>query len=535
MPPPPLLPSRSLKRGYDYIVVGSGSGGAAVTRRLVDAGADVLLIEAGPAGIGVADIDDPARWTALIRSGFDWGYDYAPSPLVDGRTIGIPRGRVLGGSSATNAMLWYRGHPADYDAWEAVGAIGWSFADVLPYFRGCEDWQGGENAWRGAGGPLRIERDPDPHPVPLALVEGARELGVPAVDDANGADNEGAGLADFNISGGSRFSSARGYLWPVFERENLTVAVNSPAVELGIDGRRCIGVKYLHEGTLVETRAAEGVVLALGAIGTPRLLMLSGIGDPADLGSLGIATRHALPGVGRNLQDHPLVQAINFRAKRPLGPVRGNGGGTMVNWKTQAGLAQANAHAFPVQGPSATAEAAAAHDLSGDVFAIGAGLMRSRSRGHLRLLGAEPDAPMEIQPNFLAEPEDVADLIDAVDFVMALTGTAAFRDWFAGHAAPARRLDRRETVAFIRSACSTFFHACGTCRMGEDELAVVDSRLALRGIDGLHVADASVIPVIPTCNTHAPATMIGERAADFLLEPARNLHVGRRTRTEELP
>ena len=195
----------------------------------------------------------------------------------------------------------------------------------------------------------------------------------------------------------------------------------------------------------------------------------------------------------------------------------------MVNWKTSAGLSQPNIHAFPVQGRSATAEVAKTYDLSGDVFAIGCGLMRSRSRGYLRLLGAQPNSPLEIQPNFLLEAQDLDDLVDAVDTVMRMATTKAFTDWFDGYAAPEKRLNRTETVQFIRTACSTFFHACGTARMGDDEMSVVDSRLAVHGIEGLRIADASVIPIIPSCNTHAPVTMIGERAADFVLQSARNL------------
>jgi choline dehydrogenase len=195
----------------------------------------------------------------------------------------------------------------------------------------------------------------------------------------------------------------------------------------------------------------------------------------------------------------------------------------MVNWKTSPTLSQPNVHAFPVQGRSATAEIAKTYDLSGDVFAVGCGLMRSRSRGYLRLLGAKPNSPIEIQPNFLLEAQDVDDLADAVDTVMRLATTKAFADWFDGYAAPEKRLNRTETVQFIRTACSTFFHACGTARMGDDEMSVVDNRLAVHGIERLRIADASVIPIIPSCNTHAPVTMIGERAADFVLQSARNL------------
>jgi choline dehydrogenase-like flavoprotein len=526
----PTIPARQRKAAYDFIVVGAGSGGAAVTRRLVDAGADVLLIEAGPPGIGIEQIDDPSQWVSLGRSVYDWGYDYAPTPHVDGRTIGIPRGKVLGGSSAINAMMWYRGHPADYYAWAASGAKGWAFRDVLPYFRRCEDWEGGASEWRGAGGPLRIERSRALHPIAAALIDGAAELGIPVIDDPNGATNEGAAPSNFNICAGKRFSSARGYLWPVLNRDNLTVMPNSLVTRLGFEGARCVLVRHLVDGQEVETRATVEIILALGAINTPRLLMLSGIGDPAELTRLGVAVRAALPGVGQNLQDHPLVRAINFRAKRRLGFVSDNGGGSMINWKTRSGLAQPNVHAFPVQGRSATAEVGSRYDLNGDVFAIGTGLMRSRSRGYLRLLGTEPGSPIEIQPNFLSEPEDLSDLVDAVGVVMELGTSRAYDDWFAGHAAPERKLNRTEAVSFIRTACSTFFHTCGTARMGNDDMSVVNERLAVRGIEGLRIADASVIPIIPSCNTHAPVTVIGERAADFILNSDKRLAEARTER-----
>jgi len=519
-PPRVAIPRRPLRPAYDYIVLGAGSGGAAVARRLTEAGAELLLIEAGPPGIGIAEIDDPSQWVPLGRSRYDWGYDYAPTPLVNGRVIGIPRGKVLGGSSAINAMMWYRGHQRDYDAWDEAGAAGWSFKDVLPYFRRCEDWQFGASEWRGAGGPLRIERSPALHPLAAALITGAAELGIPVIDDPNGADNEGAAPSNFNIHQGRRFSAAQGYLWPILRRENLTVLTESLVIGLGFEQQCCVSVRHLVDGQPVETRADAEIIVALGAIDTPRLLMRSGIGDPVELARLGIAVTAALPGVGQNLQDHPLVRAINCRAKQPLGPLRDNGGGSMVNWKTRANLAQPNVHAFPVQGRSATAEIAGGFDLSGDVFAIGCGLMRSRSRGYLRLLGAAPDSAIEIQPNFLSEAADVEDLVDAVTAMMELLAGRSHADWFNGFIAPEKRLTRAGMVHFIRTACSTFFHSCGTAKMGQDELAVVDARLRVRGIEGLRIADASVIPIIPSCNTHAPVTMIGERAADFILDEA---------------
>lgn len=515
------IPTRALEKAYDYIVVGAGSGGCPVVRRLIDrSDARVLLVEAGPAGTGVAEIDDPTAWVGLGRAAYDWGYDYAPTPRVNGRVIGIPRGRVLGGSSATNAMMWYRGHPSDYDAWRDAGAAGWDFESCLPYFRRAEDWQGGETHFRGAGGPLRIAPSPDLHPVAAAMIEGAVELGIPRIEDPNGETNEGAAPANFNIVDGKRWSSVTGYLLPVADNPRLTILTGSLAISLVLEGTRCVGLRHLVEGDVVETRASSGVVLALGAFDTPRLLMLSGIGDPHELKRLGIRPVLALSGVGRNLQDHPLVQAVVFRARSALGSTRDNGGGSMLNWKSRPDLSKPDIHAFPVQGNSAEPAIRARYDTSGEVFSLGAGVMHSRSVGHVRLLSAEPGGPLEIQPNYLADPADRAAIKIAVTAMLDLAATKAFAEIAEGLVAPDRRISGAELEDFIRDGCSTFFHPVGTCRMGSDEDAVTDSRLRVRGIEGLTISDASVIPIIPTCNTHAPVTMIGERAADFLLEAA---------------
>lgn len=511
------LPARTLEKAYDYVVVGAGSGGLPVVRRLIErTDATVLLVEAGEAGFGIAEIDDPGEWVPLGRSRFDWGYDYAPSPLVNNRTIGIPRGKVLGGSSAINALMWYRGNPLDYDAWADAGCDGWGWSSVLPYFKRAEDWEGGDTPFRGVGGPLRITTSRNLHPVASAMLEGAPDVGIPVIADPNGETNEGAAPSNFNIAEGRRFSSADGYLRPVLHNPRLTVLTGSHVLGLLLDGARCTGIRHLVNGQPVETRATAQVILSAGAINTPRILMLSGIGDPEELVALGIPARHALPGVGKNLQDHPLVQAIVCRSKRPHGPKLDNGGGTMLNWKSRPGLAQPDVHAFPVQGNSAEPRIRDLYDTSGEVFSIGVGLMHSKSVGHLRMLSSDPFGPLEIQPNYLAEPEDLDALVSAVGTIMDLAETAAFRDLFAGFAAPNRRLGKAETVEFIRNACGTFFHTSGTAKMGLDALSVVDARLKVHGLEGLTISDASVIPIIPTCNTHAPVTMIGERAADFL-------------------
>ena len=538
---------------YDYVIVGGGSAGCVVASRLAAASPDatVLLIEAGPDGRGVAQVVDPPSWTKLPGTALDWGYAYAPSDAVAGRAIPIPRGRVLGGCSATNAMQWYRGHPADYDAWEAAGAAGWNYAAMLPYFRRSEDWEGGPSGQRGAGGPMRVTRPPEPHPIAAAMVEGAAELGLPKLDDANAGETCGAALVDLNIAEGRRFSVVDGYLpaWapppapgqvPVgawthapAPPPNLTVLTGSTAVGLGfsggtdgtdggvgnVGGGRCSSVLHRVRGSLRKTRARIAVVLALGTFGTPELLVRSGIGDPADLRRLGLPVRAALPGVGRNLQDHPLVMGVNFRARRRLGLTRDNGGGAIMNWRSSR-ADRPDLHAFVVQGRHAYPDAAVRYGLTGDagVFAISPGLLRPHSVGRMtvRDLSSAGPAAVELESGFLTEQADVDALVEAVETVMDLAATTAYRELIAGPAMPRGRLSRAEQEEFVRANCSTFFHPCGTAAMGVGPDAVVGPDLRVHGLDGLYVADASVIPVIPTGNTQAPVIALAERAADLI-------------------
>jgi choline dehydrogenase len=510
------------RREYDWVIVGGGSAGCVLANRLsADPDVSVLVIEAGPTGDGVEAIDRADSWVTLLGGPYDWGYTYSPTPLVDDRTIPIPRGRVLGGSSAINAMLWYRGHPSDYDRWGAEGATGWDAALMTRLFRVVEDWEGGADAWRGAGGPIRIERSRDPHPVAVALMEGSAEIGLPVIDDPNGASNEGAAWTNFSATTAPdgtmrRWSAARGYLAPALSRPNLDVIAESPALGLEIEGPRVVGVRHLVGGAPALSRAARGVVMTAGAVDTPRLLMLSGIGDPDALGALGIRPLVDLRGIGANFQDHPLIEGVTARARAPLGPVRDNGGGAMLNWRSSLAGAGPDLHAFVVQGPHATAEVRSEFDLSGEVFAVSPGLMDSRSIGHVRLRSADPRVAPDIQPNFLAERRDLDALVESLDTIQDLFGTRAFAELVDAPLAPAGRLARRDAERYIRRSVSTFFHACGTARMGSDDAAPVTPELALRGVEGVWIADASVMPTIPTCNTLAPVYAIAERAAELL-------------------
>ncbi|MDV8001493.1 GMC family oxidoreductase [Rhodococcus sp. IEGM 1408] len=522
---------------YDTIVVGGGAAGCVLAARLTeDPDRRVLLLEAGPDHRGLREVLDAAHWDALIGGRYDHGYRSRPTEHVLGRSIAMPRGRVLGGSSSTNAMLWYRGHRADYDAWERAGATGWGYDDLLPYFRRSESRPGGDPAHRGLDGPMRVAPLAQVHPIAHALLDAAAERGLPVLDDANAASNEGAVYADYNAIEGAdggfeRWSAARGYLEPALDRPNLDVVVDSPVHAVLMSGTRVTGVRHRVQGDRVQgdrgpgTRAhgelvdtlADQVVLAAGALDTPRLLQLSGIGDPDRLAAAGITVTHPLPGVGENFQDHPLILGMNFRARADLGPVIGNGGGTMVNWRSSYAEDGPDLHAVVAHGSRGDEALHAAHDLSGNrVFALVPGLYRSRSVGWVRVRSADPTVPADFHPNYLADPTDLAAMVEAVDAVQDLVATSAYADLAEGPLTPAAGSDTAARTRFVRENIGSFFHCSGTARIGTDELAVVDPDLRVRGLEGLWVADASVMPSIPTCNTQAPTIAIAERAAELL-------------------
>jgi len=313
-------------RRYDYVIVGAGSAGCVVARRLLDAtDATVLLLEAGGSDEGVDSISNPPQWVDNIGSPYDWAYRYESSPHVDHRSIPLPLGKVLGGSGSINAMIWARGHRADYDAWAKAGNVGWDFDSVLPLFKKSEDWEGGESAIHGAGGPIRVQRIWDLDPVPAALIDACQSCGMPYLEDMNVPEPEGVGRMALNVRAGTRCSPSSAYLQPVMGKPNLTVLTEAQVVTLALTGTRCAGIEFLLDGELHSVAAAREVILCAGAIHTPRLLLLSGLGPHDELERLGIHTVVDLPGVGRNLQDHPVAAGLCFEAKRPLPARKING------------------------------------------------------------------------------------------------------------------------------------------------------------------------------------------------------------------
>lgn len=518
-----LIAPDQLAKAYDVIIIGAGSGGCVVARRLIDqTDARVLLVEAGRADYNAAPLTDPTAWIPLAGGDYDWGLSYAPNPQLNNRVIPIPRGKVLGGSSSINAMMWYRGHPSDYDRWDMPG---WGWDDCLPAFKRCETWQDGASdlrgdALRGSHGPLRINRSADPHPVALAMIEGLAELGYDKLDDPNGPSNDGVGLANFNVEAGKRWSSAHGYLEPVLDHPNLSILTGTQASRLTLQGGQATGAELSVEGRSVVVEAKHQVVLAAGAIETPRLLTLSGLAGEADLKRLGINQNANLPGVGQNLQDHPLLRAVNFRSKVPSGPTRDNGGGAIANVRSHAGLAKPDLHMLPIQQASGGPDLRQAYDTSGNVFALAPGVMDTKSIGSITFTGPNLDDAMIIDPNYFDHPDDWKAMRFGVRLARDVAQTKAFADIYDGLLAPTSLETDEDIDAFIRLACATFFHCCSTAKMGEasDPTAVVDAKLGVHGMAGLMVADASIMPTIPTCNTHAPTTMIGERAAEFLID-----------------
>lgn len=494
----------------DVIVIGAGSAGCALTRRLVDRGLRVVLLEAGGEDTNPA-IHDPLRFGELWFTEENWGHATAPQPHADGRRLPWPRGRVLGGSSSLNAMIWARGAAADFDHWAYLGNSGWSWEHVLPVYRRIEDFDGGESATRGAGGPIRITSRYRPDPLHESFVKAAEEIGVPFNPDYNSGDLDGISYIQATIRDGRRHSAAEAYLRPILGHPGLRIETRARAGRLLFEGSRCVGVRWQRDGRTHTTRASHEVVVCAGAIESPKLLMLSGLGDPGHLREHGIEVRASLPGVGANLHDHLLVPVI-FTTERPSGrPSAGlPPGQTHLFWRSRPDLLlpdiQPLHFGVPMYLPGMSGPPSG--------FTLQAGMIRPMSRGSVRLSGPDPADELILDPATLSCQADVEAMTVAVELCRELGAASVLTsDWGARELYPGPGAD---VAAYLRSTVSTYHHQVGTCKMGHDAMAVVDDRLRVRGVDGLRVADASIMPTVTTGNTHAPAVLIGEFAADFI-------------------
>ncbi|MGJ9424556.1 GMC family oxidoreductase [Nesterenkonia halotolerans] len=501
-------------RTSDYIVIGAGSAGSVITRRLLDAGHSVHVIEAGGQDED-PNIHSPQGWPMLMQGPSDWALSTVPQVHADNRSIAWPRGKVLGGSGSLNGMIYIRGHRSDYDKWAEAGCEGWAWEDVLPLFKRSEDHEDGASEFHGADGPLHVEKIVHRHASSEAFVQAAGSLGISETQDFNGEQMAGAGFNHTTTKDGKRHSPWRAFIQPILGHERLTVTTDALVHRILLESGRATGVEYSTEsGTHIAGAEAE-IVLCGGAIGSPAILQHSGIGDPADLAAAGIGAELELPGVGKNLQDHVLASVI-YEAPEPLAEGRHN----LLEAQLFAHSRQTDEEAPDIQPlfmhfpyPTDGGEVPAAG------FTINAGIVRPRSRGTLRVTSSDPRVAPLLDPNLLADEYDLEALCDAIELCRDIGKQDALTPYRKADFNPAGPLRTRDQVrAHARAMAGTYHHQAGTCRMGVDDLSVVDPQLRVRGVTGLRVADASIMPALPSGNTNAPSIMIGEKAADLLLQ-----------------
>ena len=527
---------------YDYVVVGAGSAGCVLANRLTENGKHtVLLLEAGP--------EDRYLWIhipigygkTMFHKKYNWGFQTDPEPHMAGRRMYWPRGRGLGGSSSINGLIYVRGQPEDYDHWASLGNEGWGWSDVHPYFLKSEHNSRGASEHHGGDGPQWCSDIQPRHELMDAIIRAGEELGVPRNDDFNGARQEGVGYYQLFTRRGWRCSSAVGYLRPARKRPNLRVQTGAHVTRVLFEGARAVGVEYRHRGKAQRVRAAREVILSAGAIQSPHLLQLSGVGPGAPLQALGIPVVADLPGVGDNLQDHLQIRAI-YRVAKPIttNDQRASLGGRMrigLEWLlhkrgplavgiNQGGLftrlmpgARTPDIQFHFATLSADVDGGAPHPWPGCTFSVCQ--LRPESRGAVRAMSPDPMQAPSIRANYLDADVDRRYAIESLKYTRRLASTEALRPYLQEEYRPgAAAATDADLLDFARQYAQTIFHPSGTCKMGGDPMAVVDSRLRVRGVAGLRVVDCSIMPTLVSGNTHAPAVMIGEKASDMILSDA---------------
>jgi choline dehydrogenase len=530
-------------QSYDYIVVGGGSAGCAVAARLAQDGRTrVLLLESGPA--------DRSLWIHIPigygKTMFDpvvnWQFKTEPEPCLNNRQIYTPRGRTLGGSSSINGLIYIRGQREDFDDWRVLGCEGWGYEDILPYFRRSETNDRGASEFHGGDGPVHVSSIKGRHELMEAFIEAANAIGVPRNDDFNGAHQRGAGYFQLTTRAGLRSSTAKAYLRSGIAGKNLEVVTDAHAEGVVFEGRCAVGVRYRAGNELVEARAAREVVLSAGALQSPQLLMLSGIGDGEQLSRKGVGVLHHLPEVGRNLQDH-LQSRLMYKCSKPIttndalrtiwgrarvglqwllfksGPVAAGIqlGGLFASTVEAQGRPDVQFHFGTL---TADMTAGTPHEFSG--FTMSVCQLRPTSRGEVGLRSPDARAAPTVLFNYLATEEDRATMVRGVCMARKLARTAALSPYITDEYQPGFDVESDdEVLAFIREQGTTIFHPVGTCRMGSDAGSVVDTRLKVRGVDGLRVVDASIMPLLVSGNTNAAAIAIGEKGADLIRDDAR--------------